>query len=135
NGSQWFRARFGLKIRVSAVRLRPRPPTCSLGGYTPSPLPGGPLNLVPAGARTYALLAAICGIVGSAVDRAGAAWQTDAQKSIRFVRSSSGTRGKNDGTRYIIEDPSSVFSAAEDRQIVVLFEWEGQPGTHHCELR
>jgi hypothetical protein len=51
------------------------------------------------------------------------------------VRSTSGTRGAQQGTRYIIEDPRNVFVAAEDRQVIVLFEWEGQVGLHRCEGR
>lgn len=54
---------------------------------------------------------------------------------VRFVRSTSGTRGAQQGTRYIIEDPRNVFVAAEDRQVIVLFEWEGQVGLHRCEGR
>ncbi len=51
----------------------------------------------------------------------------------RLVRSTSGTRGSVQGTRYVIEDPRAAFAAGTDRQIVVLFEWETLPGRHHCE--
>jgi len=39
------------------------------------------------------------------------------------------------GQRFVIEDPRTVFSAETDRQVLVYFEWEGRPGTHHCEAR
>jgi hypothetical protein len=53
----------------------------------------------------------------------------------RLVRSTSGTRGVPQGTRYVIEDPRTVFSPDKDRQVVVYFEWEARPGPHHCEAR
>jgi hypothetical protein len=53
----------------------------------------------------------------------------------RLVRSTSGTRGVPQGTRYVIEDPRTVFSPDKDRQVVVYFEWEARPGAHHCEAR
>jgi len=55
--------------------------------------------------------------------------------AIHLVRSTSGTHGMQRGSRYVIEDPRSVFSPEQDRQVVVYFEWEGRPGTHHCEAR
>jgi hypothetical protein len=51
----------------------------------------------------------------------------------RLLRSTSGGRGTIDGTRYLIEDPRTVFSAGEDRQVVVFFEWQGPVGLHRCE--
>ena len=79
-------------------------------------------------ARASALLAALAGLFTAAGARSvgGAA-------GVRLVRSTSGTRGVQQGTRYVIEDPRSVFSAAEDRQVIVFFEWEGETGLHHCE--
>jgi hypothetical protein len=52
-----------------------------------------------------------------------------------LVRSTSGTRGVQQGSRYVIEDPRTAFSPDKDRQIVVYFEWEARPGSHHCEAR
>jgi len=53
----------------------------------------------------------------------------------RLVRSTSGTRGVQQGSRYVIEDPRTVFAPEKDRQIVVYFEWEARPGSHHLEAR
>src|SRR5688500_15103608 len=36
------------------------------------------------------------------------------------------------GSRYVIADPRNAFTAGVDRQVIVLFEWEGTPGTHEC---
>jgi hypothetical protein len=57
------------------------------------------------------------------------------ESGVRLIRSTSGSRGVQQGSRYVIEDPRSVFSAATDRQVVVYFEWEGAAGTRHCEGR
>jgi len=51
----------------------------------------------------------------------------------RLIRSVSGSKGSQQGGRYIIEDPRSVFYVPEDRQVIVYFEWEGPIGTHHME--
>jgi S1-C subfamily serine protease len=32
-----------------------------------------------------------------------------------------------------MEDPRTVFHAGQDRQVLVLFEWQGPAGRHHCE--
>jgi len=58
-----------------------------------------------------------------------------AEGGARLVRSTSGTRGVQQGSRYVIEDPRTVFAPDKDRQVVVYFEWEARPGTHHCEAR
>jgi len=57
----------------------------------------------------------------------------DSPQSARLVRSTSGSRGAVQGTRYVVEDPRAAFVAGSDRQIVVLFEWDTVPGPHHCE--
>jgi len=51
----------------------------------------------------------------------------------RLIRSSSGSRGTQQGDRFLIEDPRSVFQRGQDRQVVVLFEWQGPPGRHRFE--
>ncbi len=81
-------------------------------------------------ARASALLAALAGPCAAA-----GAGPAGAAAGVRFVRSTSGSRGAQQGTRYIIEDPRTVFAAATDRQVIVFFEWEGEIGLHHCEGR
>jgi hypothetical protein len=60
---------------------------------------------------------------------------SNAQSSGRFqlVRSISGSKGAPDGTRFVMEDPRSVFQVGKDRQVLVTFEWQGPAGRHHCE--
>jgi hypothetical protein len=53
----------------------------------------------------------------------------------RLVRSTAGTRGQLQSGVYIIEDPRTTFHYPDDPQIVVQFEWEGDPGRHHFEGR
>jgi hypothetical protein len=80
--------------------------------------------------RASSLLAALGGLfTATTAGPAGAAG------GVRLVRSTSGTRGLQQGTRYVIEDPRTVFAAAEDRQVIVFFEWDGEIGLHHCEGR
>ncbi len=68
---------------------------------------------------------------------AGATQPDVAQASGRFllVRSSSGSRVTQDGQRLLVEDPRTVFNAQQDRQVLVLFEWRGPAGRHHCEAK
>ncbi len=50
-----------------------------------------------------------------------------------LVRSVSGSRGAPEGQRFLMEDPRTQFQAGKDRQVLVLFEWQGPVGRHHCE--
>jgi hypothetical protein len=68
--------------------------------------------------------------VGLASAQTGA---VPASGRLRLLGSTSGSRGTVDGTRYLIDDPRTVFYAGEDRQVVVFFEWQGPVGLHHCE--
>lgn len=51
---------------------------------------------------------------------------------VRLVRATAGSKGAIHGSRYIVEDPRTTFSAGVDRQVIAYFEWEGAPGTHEC---
>ncbi len=88
-------------------------------------------------ARASLLLAALAGGIGALADAHAQATPLaqGAEARVRLVRSTSGSRGVAEGGRYLIEDPRTVFSAADDRQVVVYFEWEGRPGTYRCEGR
>lgn len=55
--------------------------------------------------------------------------------SLRLLRSTSGSRGSLRGGRYEVEDPRNTFSLAADRQIIVYFEWQAQPGLYRLEGR
>ncbi len=56
-----------------------------------------------------------------------------AASRFRLVRSTSGDHGTQDRDRFVFENPRSVFHAGADRQVLVLFEWQGPLGPHHCE--
>lgn len=55
------------------------------------------------------------------------------ESPFRLVRSVSGTKLLQDPARYGVEDPRTVFYAPADKEIIVYFTWEGQPGPHHFE--
>lgn len=54
---------------------------------------------------------------------------------LRLLRSLSGTRGTQVGSRFEVDDPRTVFTVPEDRQLLVYFEWEGAPGQYALEGR
>jgi len=56
------------------------------------------------------------------------------ESPVRLVRSTSGTKGSVQGTRYVIEDPRTTFYAGTDRQVVVYFEWDGAARPHGCKI-
>ena len=56
-----------------------------------------------------------------------------AEPTFRAVRSVSGSKVVEQGGRYAVEDPRTVFYAPADHQIVVYFTWEGPAGAHHFE--
>lgn len=56
-----------------------------------------------------------------------------AAPTFRVIRSVSGSTGRQVGTRYVFDDPRTVFSLDEDKQVTVYFEWEGPPGHHRFE--
>src|SRR5437870_5492672 len=58
----------------------------------------------------------------------------DAQFAVRLVRSTSGTKGSVQGSRYVIQDPRTTFYAGEDRHVVVYYEWEGAARPHECKV-
>jgi hypothetical protein len=51
----------------------------------------------------------------------------------RIVRSVSGSKGSQQLGRFMVEDPRSVFSVPQDRQVIVYFELEGPLGMHRME--
>ena len=55
------------------------------------------------------------------------------EPKFRLVRSVAGSKGSEQGGRYIIEDPRTVFYIPEDREVIVYFEWDGPLGPHHFE--
>lgn len=56
-----------------------------------------------------------------------------AESRFRLVRSVSGSKVVDNGGRYTVDDPRSVFYVPGDKEIDVYFTWEGPPGLHHFE--
>ena len=57
----------------------------------------------------------------------------DSGPRFRVTRSICGSRGLQQQGRLMIEDPRSVFSIPQDRQVIVYFELEGPIGMHRIE--
>jgi hypothetical protein len=55
------------------------------------------------------------------------------EATFRAVRSVSGSKVIEQGGRYTVEDPRTVFYAPADHQVIVYFTWEGPAGAHHFE--
>jgi S1-C subfamily serine protease len=50
----------------------------------------------------------------------------------RVIRIVCGSKGVSRGAEFEMQDTRTVFRVPEDHQIIVYFEWEGPPGTHHA---
>jgi hypothetical protein len=74
-------------------------------------------------------------VLAAALGMAPAAADVGPSAELRLVRSVSGTRGTPIGPRFEVEDPRTVFTVPDDRQLVVYFEWEGAPGRYQLEGR
>jgi hypothetical protein len=57
----------------------------------------------------------------------------DSGARFRVTRSICGSKGSQQRGRFMIEDPRSVFSIPQDRQVIVYFELEGPLGMHRIE--
>jgi hypothetical protein len=57
------------------------------------------------------------------------------EPKFRLIRSLAGTKGQDQGGKFIMEDPRTVFYIPADQKVIVYFEWEGPPGVHHLEGR
>lgn len=56
-----------------------------------------------------------------------------AQSKFRLIRSVSGSKGHEQGGRYVMDDARTVFKVPDDRQVLVYCEWEGVAGMHEFE--
>ena len=58
------------------------------------------------------------------------------QSKFRLIRSISGGKGHEQGGKYLLDDPRTVFRVPDDRQVLVYCEWEsatGVAGLHEFE--
>jgi hypothetical protein len=44
-----------------------------------------------------------------------------------------GAKGEQRDGSFVMTELRSVFYIPEDREVIVVFEWEGAKGNHHCE--
>src|SRR5277367_6073023 len=51
----------------------------------------------------------------------------------KVLRSVSGAAGHEVNSRYVMDDAKSVFTAGQDKKVIVYFEWLGPLGPHHFE--
>ncbi len=56
-----------------------------------------------------------------------------AESAFRLIRSTSGSRVIQEGGRYAVADPRTVFYSPADKQVFVYFTVEGPIGPHHFE--
>lgn len=63
----------------------------------------------------------------------GAGGVQPSESKYHLLRAVSGSKGTQQGGRYTIEDPRTIFYIPDDRQVVVYLEWEGPLGRHHFE--
>src|SRR5579863_7960464 len=73
------------------------------------------------------------GLAAASPRQGGAGQAQEHPAQFRVVRSLCGSKGTGHGADFQIQDPKSVFHPSEDHQIIVYFEWEGPPGSHHAE--
>lgn len=78
-------------------------------------------------ARAAASLALTLVVVPGAVG-------AQAGSAARLVSVDAGPRGSVRGDRFVLESAQEGFTPGVDAQVVIAFEWEGQPGAHRCEV-
>lgn len=78
------------------------------------------------------VVAEICAVAFSFPIRARAFQSETNSGQFHVVKVLCGSKGELHGTEYVMEDPKTVFHVPQDHQIVVSFEWQGPPGTHHA---
>ncbi len=55
------------------------------------------------------------------------------QSKFRLIRSISGSKGHEQGGKFVMDDARTVFRVPDDRQVLVYCEWEGVAGLHEFE--
>lgn len=51
----------------------------------------------------------------------------------RVTRCVASAGGHEENNKFVMDDAKSLFSAAQDKKVIVYFEWEGPLGQHHFE--
>ncbi|HEX5215888.1 MAG TPA: trypsin-like peptidase domain-containing protein [Vicinamibacterales bacterium] len=50
--------------------------------------------------------------------------------AVRVLKMSSGATGQEQNGSFVLTSERSVFNRTDDKQVIVLFQWEGTPGAH-----
>ena len=83
--------------------------------------------------RFAAYAIALACIIGLALPRQLRAGQDQAGNSpFQTIKIFCGTKGELHGAQFVMEDQRTVFHVPQDHEIVIAFEWQGTPGTHHA---
>jgi hypothetical protein len=74
------------------------------------------------------------GFLGAASSQQLKADQAPAHPAqFRVLKTVCGAKGISRGGEFEMQDARNVFHVPQDHEIIVYFEWEGPPGTHHAE--
>ena len=83
--------------------------------------------------RFFSLVAAVTCVAGLAVPSQVAARQDQATDTqFRVIKTLCGGKGGLHGTEFVMDDPKTAFHVPQDHEIVIAFEWQATPGTHHA---
>ncbi len=52
----------------------------------------------------------------------------------KLIRGEAGPSGVARAGTFVLDEQRDAFDVAKDQRVYVVFEWEGKPGPHHCEL-
>lgn len=83
--------------------------------------------------RSLAYVITMACFTGLALPGQLGATQDHADNSqFQVVKVLCGTKGELQGAKFVMEDQRTVFHVPQDHEIVIAFEWQGTPGTHHA---
>lgn len=74
-----------------------------------------------------------CNLSGHGAQTGGGAAAKDAAAHFRLTHAVSGSTGSQKNGSFVVEDPRSIFSITQDRQVIVYCEFEGPLGMHRIE--
>lgn len=84
---------------------------------------------IPMAAIAFAIIGAATFLL---ITQAQALQSATGTGQFHVVKTLCGSKGELHGDEYLMEDPRTVFHTPQDHQIVISFEWQGPPGTHHA---
>jgi len=91
------------------------------------------MRLSPIRIRVVALLISLIAALAPPLSAQTGGGVAAGEPRFRVVRSVSGSRGSEQGGRFVVDDPRTIFYVPADTQVIVYFEWDGPLGPHHFE--